>query len=137
MAINQQKTVPKLSTNLPKTVRTLLLRMVCAWHVRQKAHQWTIELTLATIFGRIALADGDSILRRAVFDGDSLCPRRPGGPRAVGRPRMTWAKATRDEALKVAGGDVQLADALGSGEGRDARLKNWRLMVKSCLSRGD
>ena len=52
------------------------------------------------LFGKAASAPPQSILHRAVFHPGTQEPRRPLGPRSVGRPRMTWAESVHKELLK-------------------------------------
>ena len=83
------------------------------------------------VFGRAAVADSSSTLRRAVFEDRTLLPRPPLGRRAVGRPRVTWTSYVRDEALKLAGGSDQLDQLLGCGHVDEHALRRWRNKVKN------
>ena len=85
------------------------------------------------LFGKAALSS-DDLLRRAVFEPGSLAPRCPLGPRAVGRPRATWATYLKVEASKMAGGEIQLAALLGPGGDAAGKFKEWQRMVREYCS---
>jgi hypothetical protein len=74
----------------------------------------------------------DSVVRDVVFDPGTLRLRTT-GRRRRGRPRITWAAAVREHAVKAAGGEEQLAAACLCAESPQAR-QAWARKVRAYTS---
>ena len=66
------------------------------------------------LFGRVARAPEDSLLRKATFCPGALRPAADRYVRKVGRPRLEWASQVYKEAVAAAGGTTNLEESLSN-----------------------
>ena len=95
------------------------------WNLAKHISNLLLEKQLK-LLGRAAAAPHSSLLHQAVFEPGTVTPRQPGGRRAVGRPRTTWAEYMHKEVNKMNGGMCELASLTNGG----TRLSGWYEAVK-------
>jgi len=101
----------------------------------------TLRYRQLKLFGRIALMQEDTLMRKVTFEPGSFDVRRRIGARRRGRPRQTWTPCVRAHAVAAAGGEDELTRMMeNTAGGRAAWSKaiwSYCYKGKDCSSRCD
>ena len=74
------------------------------------------------LFGRVARAESNDVIRQLVFVGGPLCPVTDTFVRRRGRPKNEWTKLVRAEAFKLVGQEGNLQQSV-----QDQHV--WKMLV--------
>ena len=92
----------------------------------------TLQRQQLLLFGRVATLPADSVIRRVVFNDDSVVPLQIAG-RKRGRPRITWSNTLYALALSACSHDAGTLQNLLCGPG--SNFDRWKGYVNEYVAR--